>query len=159
MFHRTSFITTAFLIVSSFFFVSAVHAQGPGRRGGGMGSDGDGPSQRMMDRLNLTDPQKETIQSLRQTHRDQMRSHREAVQAAREQFRTLMQGDASDADVRAAHERVQESMRILRGAYIEQMLKIRSVLDPNQRKELGRYGGDRGTRGKRGQGNFDMDTF
>lgn len=140
------------IMLASFLGLPQAQAQGPGGPGMGMGPDDDGPPMRMLERLNLSDDQRSQIQTLRETNQSEMKAGREAIRAAHAELRTLMQGEASESDLRTAHAKVQDLMQKQGNERFEQMLKIRAILTPEQRKELGAFRGDRGRGRKDGRG-------
>lgn len=86
--------------------------------------------------LNLSAEQKEKIKKIREENRDQMKKMREKMHAKMQEFRSKMASDASDGDIKEAHEEMQEMHEDMAEARLEKMLKVRAVLTPEQRKKF-----------------------
>ena len=92
---------------------------------------------RWMEALDLSPEQSEQIQAIREQSRQTMEPLREQMQQAREQLRSLMASNtATDDDLRAAHEEVQNLHQRLGSQRFETTLKIRQVLTTEQRTQM-----------------------
>jgi periplasmic protein CpxP/Spy len=58
---------------------------------------------------------------------------RQQARTAREKLSTLMTGNASDGELRQQHEQMQRLMQQLSARRFDTMLKVRSILTPEQR--------------------------
>lgn len=121
-----------------------------GHRHGGMGGDGPGMGFgmiRMLDRMDLSQAQKQQVAAILKTHRDDIAKTMTEGSEARAQLAAAMQAkDYSEASVRgaaaamAAH---MEKMILLRAKV---MSEIRPVLTPEQNEQLAKFPGRRGGR-------------
>ncbi|MCU0573944.1 MAG: periplasmic heavy metal sensor [Syntrophobacteraceae bacterium] len=121
-----------------------------GYRHGGMGGDGPGMGFgmiRMLDRMDLSQDQKQQVASILKTHRDDIAKTMTEGSEARAKLRDAMQAkDYSEASVQgaaaamAAH---QEKMILLRAKV---MSEIRLVLTPEQNEQMVEFPGRRGGR-------------
>jgi periplasmic protein CpxP/Spy len=83
--------------------------------------------------LNLTTQQQAQIKTIRDQEKTASESLRQQMRTAREQLGTLMAGNASDAQLRQQHDQVRQLAQQLGDRRFDTMLKIRSVLTPEQR--------------------------
>lgn len=120
----------------------AAEPRGNGPRGGseagyGMhGGDGEGRHQ-WMEKLNLTAEQKKKIGQIRDEQREAIKAAAEQLRAEHGKMRDMMQGDADDAQLREQHGKVRALRAAVGEAWFEALLKIRAVLTPDQRKQMG----------------------
>lgn len=114
--------------------------------------------ERMADRLNLTEAQKQSIGAIREEHRTQQMEGRKQIVQLEAQLRTLMLADAPDE---AAALKLVDQLGALRARQeagrVKMRLAIREQLTPEQRTQFilmeDRLGkGTRGGRGFRGDG-------
>ena len=103
--------------------------QGTMRRGMGR----EGMEQKWAQELNLTSAQQSQIKAIRDQEKTGAESLRQQMKTAREQLKTLMAGNASDGQIRQQHQQVQQLGQQLSDHRFDTMLKIRSVLTPEQR--------------------------
>ncbi len=147
-----SILTFFTFLLSALLFIPSADARGRGR---GMGPDDAGPGPRMLDLLDLSSEQKDQLKAIRRANRDNRNQIQDRIEDARDHLQNLMQSDASEDELRAAHKKVQEAMQAAGNDRFEQMLKIRAILTPEQRKELGTYrDGRKGRRGRSGPRGF-----
>lgn len=126
------------------------HRRGQGMRG-----------QQWMRDLDLTDEQRSKIKEIRQAGRESTKSSRERMKAAREAFQSEMESGGSSSSLQSKHEAMINARAEFARARFNQMLQVREVLTPEQRKKfkgMGRFGGQ-GKRGHRSgqRGGFDSD--
>lgn len=95
-----------------------------------------GGGDRMLEQLNLSDAQKNEIQSIRQRYREQMQPLHEQLRTQQDQLRDLLAGTATDSQIRTQHNQVLETRQKLGNLHFESMLEVRNVLDQNQRSQL-----------------------
>ncbi len=117
-----------------------------------------------MEKLNLTAEQKTKIDKIRAAQKEKVAPVAEQLRAEMETLRTMMQGDATDAQLREQHRKVHALRSTLGDAWFESILQIRAILTPEQRKEMGamhqmgkgsRMGpGSKGPRGGQGPGGY-----
>lgn len=118
------------------------------------------PYSRMLDRLNLSEDQRESIEAIVQQSRSRSEQQRQQLQAARERMRSLMTGNASAEQLRQQHNEVQRLQQALGEQRFETMLQIRNELTPEQRAQFNEFGprgegrgeGRGGRRGGMGRG-------
>jgi periplasmic protein CpxP/Spy len=101
--------------------------------------------------LNLTPEQQAQIKTIREQEETASEGLRQQMRTAREKLDTLMVGNASDGQLRQEHDQMQQLMQQLSARRFDTMLKVRSVLTPEQRaksvemrkQHKGRRQGDR----------------
>ncbi len=106
--------------------------EGPGMSGGPHGDR----AERLFETLDLSEEQVTQIRTIREGDREAMQSLREAERAEREALHELMAGTATDAELRAQHEKLQTLDREVADLRFENMLAVRNVLTPEQRTEV-----------------------
>ncbi len=127
----------------------------PGQRGP-RGAQGD----RFIEELNLTDEQVSQLQAIKDANRDAMQDLGDRIATAHDTLRDMMAGDATEAELRAQHEIVQDLHQEAGDQKFETMLAIRAILTPEQRAEMAdrmqqrhdRYQENMDFRGEHGQG-------
>jgi periplasmic protein CpxP/Spy len=93
--------------------------------------------EKMFQQLNLTADQQAQIKSIREQSKTSSQGLRQQFKTAREQLKTLLaSNDSSDNAIRQAHQQVQTLGQQMGEQRFESMLKIRSVLTPEQRTKL-----------------------
>lgn len=108
---------------------SEVLAQNPGgfrRRGRG----------RLMQQLNLTSQQQQALQDLRADYQNRISQRRDSLRQERQELGQMMAGTASERELRSQYQRVQELQEEMGNLHFESMLKTRSVLTPEQRRQF-----------------------
>lgn len=149
----------AVVALSTSLAIAAPHGpKGEGRHGGrGMHGDsmmmGEGRmADRMAQKLNLTDAQKEQIKTIRESFREQNKAFFDQAKATREQMREARKaGDTAKADqLKATMEQNRTQMKHMR----EQLhAEIAKILTPEQREEFAKMQQMREERqGKMGKG-------
>jgi len=86
--------------------------------------------------LNLSPEQKEKLKKLREESKDSRKDERDKMKAEKEAFRNKMGGDASDDDLRKDFAKLQEKRNEMAKSRFDHMLKVRSILTPEQRKKF-----------------------
>lgn len=90
----------------------------------------------LLEQLNLTEEQKRQIAAIRQKYQGQMSQLREAMKSDRQEMETLMNGNASDNQLRAKHREIQQNQQRLGDLRFQSLLETRKVLTPAQRTQL-----------------------
>lgn len=151
----------AVVALSTSLAIAAPHGpKGEGRQGRGMHGEGmmmgEGRmGERMAQKLNLTDAQKEQIKTIRQSFREKNKAFFDQAKATREQMREARRaGDTAKADqLKAAMEQNRTQMNHLRQQLHAEIAK---VLTPEQREEFAKMQEQRearkGKMGGRGHG-------
>lgn len=101
--------------------------------------------------LNLTTEQQSQIKTIRDQEKTASESLRQQMRTAREQLGTLMAGNASDDQIRRQHEQVRQLSQQLGDRRFDTMLKVRSVLTPEQRTKAAELMKQRHGRGHGGR--------
>lgn len=115
---------------------------GPGMGPGGpeMGPGGPGMGPDLMEKLDLTQAQRDQLKTLRRARRPKMQAAENALQDAREDLMELMDADsvgkADEDKLRAKHAELQKLEAALADERFESMLEVRHVLTASQRKKL-----------------------
>ena len=151
----------AVVALSTSLAIAAPHGpKGEGRHEGGRHSEGmmmgEGRmGERMAQKLNLTDAQKEQIKTIRESFREKNKTFFDQAKATREQMREARKaGDTAKADkLKAAMTQQRDQMNHLRQQLHAEIAKI---LTPEQREEFAKMQEQRearrGKMGKRGHG-------
>jgi Spy/CpxP family protein refolding chaperone len=107
-----------------------------------------------MQKLNLTPEQKEKMLKIRTENRAQSDTIRKEIDSKRNVFHKLAGGNATDAELKKAHDDMQALHQKLATAHFENLLAVRAILKPEQRKIMMEQVGDRleNRRGKKGGG-------
>jgi Spy/CpxP family protein refolding chaperone len=96
----------------------------------------EGSRGRFLDRLNLTNNQKQQIASIRQKYRRQIEQLQEDAQAAQEELFNMMAGTESENVIRTKRQEVVQLRQELGDLRFESMMEMRDVLTPEQRTQL-----------------------
>lgn len=123
-------------------------AKGPGGGGGGM--------KRMLRQLDLTQEQKDKLKEMRGSKKGEMKALREKKRAMHKKVQEAMGGDASEATLRSLHTEAQALERQMADLRFEQILAVRKVLTPEQRKKFSELHQDRRGHGERKRGKRRM---
>lgn len=112
----------------------------------------DGP----FSELNLTPDQKEKIAVLRKERGPEKELVREKVDMAQKEFEAAFQTSKTEEELRSIHDKLLEARADMDRTRLEMLLKVRTILTPEQRKELRlpgppHHGGKNGPRGKHGR--------
>jgi periplasmic protein CpxP/Spy len=89
-----------------------------------------------MQELNLTADQQAKIKAIREQEKSASADRRTQMKAAFDQMRSLSAGSATDDQLRAQHQQVQQLRQQAEDRRFETMLKIRAVLTPEQRTKM-----------------------
>ena len=116
-------------VISLMVALTPVSAEARGRGEGGH-------LRTMMKKLGLSAEQKEKLAELRKSQKGKSKELRESMKAARDKLEKALSTDASDSQLRAAHQEVQSAKSKLGDLRFEKILAIRSVLTPDQRKKF-----------------------
>jgi len=90
----------------------------------------------LMQALNLTQEQQQSLQRIRQQSKPQMDQRKQALRQAHQELRQMMQGTASTDEIRAKHQQVQQLRQQMENLRFENMLAMREVLTPEQRTKF-----------------------
>ncbi len=97
---------------------------------------GRGKTEKLIEELNLNDNQVQQLNAIRQKYRPQMQQLREQMQATRQELSQMMQGNTSTTDLRKKHQQVIDLDQKLHNLRFENMLAIREILTPEQRRQF-----------------------
>ncbi len=89
-----------------------------------------------MQKLNLSAEQKSKISAIHREKRSQIESMRTEIDSKRDSFHALLAGNASDSEIRKSHDEMQALHAKMAAIHFDTFLAIRSVLTPEQRKEM-----------------------
>jgi len=95
--------------------------------------------ERFLETLNLTDKQKEKIKKIKKAKREQHKAKREEVKKKKSALREAMKSNSDDKKLRSLFSSVQGAKSELGAIGFESMLKIRGVLNPEQRKKFSEH--------------------
>ena len=108
---------------------------GPGR-GGNHEERYERHLAKMTKELNLTPEQQEKIKKLHDAAKDEMKSKKEAMKKAAEEFEASLQGSETGEKIRAQFSKLQAAQDEFAKARLEKILSVREVLTPEQRKNF-----------------------
>lgn len=91
---------------------------------------------KLVKELNLSPDQIRRLQQLRTASRGKNLARRQALQTARQELSTLLQGNASADQIRQKRQQVQSLQREISDSNFENTLAIREILTPEQRIKL-----------------------
>lgn len=159
-FRRISLLTVLFLSLSATSTLAVTYSdvfssenpqltaqrfeRGQGRR---RGRGGD-----IMEKLDLSEAQKDQLQSIRSEYQPRLVEREEALSDAYATLREMMTDDASSSAVRRQHQQVQTLRQEMSDLRFESMLQMREVLTPEQREEFAELMEDRRAGRGRGRG-------
>jgi periplasmic protein CpxP/Spy len=86
--------------------------------------------------LNLSSDQVQRLQQLRTNAQGKTKERRQALQAARQELKQLLQGSASTDQIRQKRRQVQSLQQEVADSNFENTLAIREILTPEQRVKL-----------------------
>jgi Spy/CpxP family protein refolding chaperone len=86
--------------------------------------------------LNLTPEQLQQLNQIRQQNQGTIAQRRAELQAARQQLRTLLASDASEAEVQTQYEKVRGLTSEIADLGFETILSVREILTVDQRQQL-----------------------
>jgi len=90
----------------------------------------------LMQALNLSQEQKQKLETIRKQSQAQMGQRKQALRQAEQSLRQMMQGTDSADQLRAQHQQVQELRQQMENLRFENMLAMREVLTPEQRAKF-----------------------
>jgi periplasmic protein CpxP/Spy len=102
-----------------------------------------------LEKLNLTDSQKQQISSIKKDHENELKPIKDQMRIKENELRTLMAGNASNDQLRSKHQELQQLRQKMGNLHFENMLEIRSVLTPEQRSQFNSMMGNMGDRSQR----------
>lgn len=108
---------------------------------------------RMLERLNLTDAQRQQIEQIHQRYQDQMQPLHQQLITQQNELRDLMAGNASDREIRDQHNQVLATRHELGNLHFNSMLEMRNLLNQDQRQQLTQM-----MENHRNQGGFNQDN-
>lgn len=91
--------------------------------------------EKLTQELNLTPEQVQKVQAIRDQSKDEIAQRRQAVVQARQELQDLMASTASADQIREKHRQVETLGQQVMDLKFEQMLAIREVLTPEQRRQ------------------------
>jgi periplasmic protein CpxP/Spy len=91
---------------------------------------------KLVKELNLSPDQIRRLQQLRAASKDKNRERRQALQTAKQELSTLLQGNATSDQIRQKRQQVQSLQREVSDSNFENTLAIREILTPEQRVKL-----------------------
>lgn len=91
---------------------------------------------RMVEELNLTEEQQKKIKAIQENQKDDFIAKKKAAHQARRALKDAMQGDATDDDLRKLYDASQKAKADFSKTRFEQVLSIRAVLTPEQKKKF-----------------------
>lgn len=89
-----------------------------------------------LEKLNLSAYQKDKIDQIREEQRDTMKSTAAQLRAEHDKLREMMQGDATDDQLREQHAKIATLRAAAGNTRFEMFLKIRALLSRGQRKRM-----------------------
>ena len=95
-----------------------------------------GFSQRLIEELDLNDDQAERIKAIYEQSRQDMVSLHEEAKEAKSQMQELWSGNSSESQLRRQHNKIQDIHQKMGSQKFETMLKVRDVLEPEQREKM-----------------------
>jgi Spy/CpxP family protein refolding chaperone len=90
-----------------------------------------------MERLNLTESQRSQIEAIQAKRKTEMTQINTQLKTKQDELRTMMNGNASDQQLRSKHTEIVKLRQQLGNLNFENMLEIRAVLTPQQRNQMG----------------------
>lgn len=91
-----------------------------------------------LEKLNLSADQKDKIDQIRNDQHEAVKGAIEQLRGEHEKMREMMQGNATDAELREQHGKIRALRLTIGDARFESFLKIRAVLTKGQRKRMGK---------------------
>jgi Spy/CpxP family protein refolding chaperone len=85
--------------------------------------------------LNLSSEQKQQVQSIQQKYRSQVQSLQQELRQRRQNLIEMIGGEASESEIRNAHQQVMNKRQELGNLRFDSLLEIRSILTPEQRSQ------------------------
>ncbi|MEM8777978.1 MAG: Spy/CpxP family protein refolding chaperone [Cyanobacteria bacterium P01_G01_bin.49] len=92
--------------------------------------------EKFVEQLNLSDQQVQQLSTIRQKYRPQIEQLAEKARATGEELGQMMQGNASDSDLRIKHQEMTNLRQQMGDLRFESMLEMREVLTNEQRQEF-----------------------
>jgi len=108
-----------------------------------------------LDRLSLSAEQKKKVDAVRAEREQNMKTVMEQMREEHKKMGKMLGGDASDAQLREQHAKAMALRAKMGEAFFDSMLRIRSVLTPEQRKEFGKLCDEK--MGRHGEGRQEQE--
>lgn len=89
--------------------------------------------------LNLTPEQQKQLDIAFNQNKERIKQNQQAVQQAVLELEALIEGTATPNQIRFKHRQVQQLRQQLENTYFENMLAMRAVLAPEQRRKLSEF--------------------
>lgn len=86
--------------------------------------------------LNLSDQQMQQLGEIRKKYRPQMQNLAQQMQAKSQELNRMMQGNASESDLRRKHQEIANLRQQMGNIRFESMLEMRKILSTEQRQRL-----------------------
>ncbi|OCR02083.1 Spy protein [Oscillatoriales cyanobacterium USR001] len=90
----------------------------------------------IFEKLNLTADQKQKMQAIRNQYKDKITQHRDAIVKANQELMSMINGNASDSQLREKHRQVVAQAQQMGELQFDMMLAMRQILTPDQRRQL-----------------------
>ncbi len=110
-------------------------------------------AEQLQERLNLSNEQMQLLSAIRQKYRPQMEQLREQMKAKGQELSEMMQGNASENDLRNKHQEMVTLRQKMGDLSFESMLEMREVLTTEQRQQFAQLMQQRRQRGWRNRPN------
>ncbi|MDJ0578669.1 Spy/CpxP family protein refolding chaperone [Crocosphaera sp.] len=89
--------------------------------------------------LNLSDQQMQQLGEIRKKYRPQMQNLAQQMQAKSQELNRMMQGNASESDLRRKHQEIANLRQQMGKIRFESMLEMRTILNTEQRQRLAQF--------------------
>ncbi len=120
---------TVSMLVLAFALVAGVSAPAAAGEGHGFGM-------RALEKLDLTDAQRNDLERIRNETAPALKEARKHVRALRRELHGKMSADAPENELRALFSRLEEGRTALHRLEFDRMLSVRALLTPAQRADL-----------------------
>ncbi len=124
------------VLAASMAASAPVHARGG--KHAGMDEHGMGRmlSPKIINKLGLSEEQKDKLAAIKKKAKEEMRAMRAEVRELRKQLKGRIASEAAVGELRGQFEKLQAKEAELRKSAFEKMLKVREILTSEQRKKL-----------------------
>ncbi len=89
--------------------------------------------------LNLSDEQMQKLNEIQQNYRPQIQELAKQIQATYQEFNQMMQGNASEDEVRSKHKELAGLRQKMEDIRFESMLEMRTILTEEQRQKFAQF--------------------
>jgi Spy/CpxP family protein refolding chaperone len=90
----------------------------------------------LFNKLNLTADQRQKMQAISNQYKDKIAQHFESMRQANQELMTMMNGNASDTQLREKHRQVVAQRQQIEELQFDIILAMRQILTPDQRRQL-----------------------